>query len=167
MFDFLVNVDWRAVIMPDTPLIEIFVRGTLIYLGIFILLRLGGKRDTSDLSRSDLLVLLLVADAAQNGMAADYHSVVDGLLLVATILLWTYIIDWLGYHIPAVERLLQPAPVMLVQDGQIKARNMRHELVTRSELMDALRQAGYESLSEVKDVIMEGSGNLSIIPHKK
>ena len=167
MFDFLVNIDWRAVIMPDTPLIEIFVRGTLTYLGIFILLRLGGKRETSDLSRSDLLVLLLVADAAQNGMAADYHSVVDGLLLVATILLWTYIIDWLGYHIPAVERLVQPSPVKLVQDGQIKPRNMRHELVTRSELMDALRQAGYESLSEVKDVIMEGNGNLSIIPRKK
>jgi uncharacterized membrane protein YcaP (DUF421 family) len=166
MLEFLLSVDWRAVFVPDTPLLEIFVRGTLTYLGIFILLRLVGKRETSDMSRSDLLVLLLVADAAQNGMADDYRAVTDGLLLVATVLFWTFVIDWLGFHVGWFQRLVQPSPLALVRDGHIIPRNMRRELVTRAELMDALRQSGYESLSEVKHVVMEGNGNLSIIPKK-
>jgi len=167
MYELLFDVDWRAIFVPDTPLLEIFVRGSLTYWGIFILLRLVGKRETSDMSRTDLLVLLLVADAAQNGMADDYRAVTDGLLLVATIIFWTYFINWLEFHVPWVERLVQPAPVMLVRDGVMLQRNMRKELVTRSELMDALRQEGLEDIAEVKHVIMEENGNLSIIPRKK
>lgn len=164
---FNVQLDWQAILQPDTPLLEIFIRGTLIYLGLLFLLRLVGKRETSSLNRSDLLVLLLVADAVQNGMADDYRSVTDGLLLVGTIILWTYLVDWLEYHVPAFQRLVQPAPVMLVENGHMNLRSMRRELVSRSELMDALRQAGYEELDQVKHVVMESNGNLSIIPLKK
>jgi uncharacterized membrane protein YcaP (DUF421 family) len=167
MYELLFDIDWRAIFVPDTPLLEIFIRGTLTYLGIFILLRVVGKRETSEMSRTDLLVLLLVADAAQNAMADDYRSVPDGLLLVATIMFWSHVINWLEFHYPWFERLGQPSPVMLVRDGVVIARNMRRELVTRMELMDAVRQAGYESLAQVKHVIMEGNGKLSVIPREK
>lgn len=89
MFD---AVDWRSVFVPKTPLLEIVVRGTVVYLILFAMLRFG-KRQTGSLSVTDLLVLVLIADASQNAMAGDYKSVPDGILLVATIIFWSFALD--------------------------------------------------------------------------
>src|SRR5688572_3427801 len=98
-------VDWGRLLIPDTPLIEIVLRGTLMYLGLFVLMRVVLKRETGGLGMSDLLVTVLLSDAAQNGMADDYSSVPDGLLLVATIMAWSHALDWLGQRFPRFQRL--------------------------------------------------------------
>nr|MBP7571903.1 DUF421 domain-containing protein [Acidobacteriota bacterium] len=74
------GVDWGRVFAFDTPWLEIVVRGTAIYLGLFLLLRLVLKRQAGTVGITDLLVIVLIADAAQNAMADDYRSVPDGLL---------------------------------------------------------------------------------------
>src|SRR3954471_22244442 len=73
------RVNWNSVFIPDTPLLEIVVRGTVVYLAIFMLLRVVLKRQSGNLGMSDLLVVVLIADAAQNAMAAEYKSVPDGI----------------------------------------------------------------------------------------
>ena len=60
------------------------------------------------LGMADLLVLVIIADAAQNGMAGTYTSIPDACLVVGTIVLWNYIFDWLAFHSSKVERLLDP-----------------------------------------------------------
>ena len=72
------NVNWHDVFVPDTPLLEIFVRGTIVYLAIFALLRFVLTRQSGNLGVTDLLVIVLIADAAQNAMASEYKSVPDG-----------------------------------------------------------------------------------------
>jgi len=164
--DWLVGVDWRHALLPDTPLLEIFLRGTLTYLAIFALLRIIIKREAGgQVAYADVLVLVLIADAAQNAMAGNYNSVPDGVLLVATILFWSYALDWLGYHVPALRRLLRPAPLPLVRDGAMLRRNMRRELITEEELMSQLRQSGAEDLAEVKLAVMESDGSISVVTH--
>lgn len=155
-------MDWGAIFQPDTDPLEIFVRGTVTYLFLFVLLRVA-KRQAGALGISDLLVIVLVADAAQNAMAGEYTSVTDGLLLVVTIAFWAYAIDWIGYHIPAVERLILPAPLLLVEDGEIHRRNMRAELVTVEELMSHLRAQGIEDIHDVRRAYVEGNGEVTII----
>jgi uncharacterized membrane protein YcaP (DUF421 family) len=81
-------VDWRALFVPDTPLLETFVRGTCIYLGLFVLMRFVFRREAGAARISMLLLIVLLADAVQNAMADDYRSITDGLLLVATIMAW-------------------------------------------------------------------------------
>ncbi len=164
MIDFLFSTDWSKVFLPDTPLVEIFVRGTVMYFGILLLLRFVLKRETSTLNRSDLLVAVLIADAAQNGMADDYRSVTDGLLLVATILLWTYALDWLSYRFQWARRLVQADPLILYRDGQLFRRHMRQELITYEELLTSVREAGYADLNEIQEIYMEGNGALSVVP---
>ena len=105
---------------------------------------------TGTLSIGDLLIIVLGADASQNAMSAGYTSLTDGLILVATIIFWTYALDWLAYHFPRFESLLHPSPAPLVLDGKMVARNMRRELITVDELMSHQREQGVKDLKEVK-----------------
>lgn len=161
--DLFGSVDWGKLLMPDTPLLEIFVRGTVMYLGLFLLLRLVLKRQSGGVGITDLLLIVLLADAAQNAMAGDYTSVTDGFLLVVVIVFWSYALDWLGYHVPLIHGLVHPEPLLLVKDGQMQRQNMRRELITKEELMSELREQGLEDVSQVKEARMEGDGRVSII----
>lgn len=164
MKDFLtLRLDWTKILVPDTPLAEIFVRGTLVYLALFLMLRLVLKRQSGTVGVTDMLVIVLIADAAQNAMAGTYVSVPDGLLLVGTILFWSYSLDWLGYRCPRIGRFIHPPALLLVLDGRMIRRNMRQELVTEEELMSQLREQGVSSLEEVKRACMEGDGRISVV----
>ena len=162
----ITDVDWESVFLPSTPLLEIIVRGTLTYLALFTLLRFVLKRQSGAVSISDLLVVVLIADAAQNAMAADYRSVPDGILLVATIVFWSYALDWLGYHFKPLQRFVYPPQLQLVKDGELLWRNMRRELITEGELMSHLRKQGIDDVSEVKEAFMEGDGRISIVTYE-
>ncbi len=159
----LVDVDWGKVLVPDTPVLEIFLRGTLTYLALFVLLRLVLKRESSGLAVTDVLVVVLIADAAQNAMADDYHSVPDGVLLVAVIVFWAWFLDWLGFHFPAFERFAKPPKLPLVEDGELHLENMRRELVTREELASQLREQGIEDVRHVRVAYMEPDGGISVL----
>jgi uncharacterized membrane protein YcaP (DUF421 family) len=157
-----VVVDWRALFVPSVPLLETFVRGSVVYLALFVLLRLF-KREAGAFNVTDMLVLVLIADAAQNAMAANYTSVTDGLLLVATIIGWSFALDALAYWSPALARVLHPPARDLVRDGRMLRRNMRREFVSEEELMSQIRQQGVADVSEVKRACIEGDGRISVI----
>jgi uncharacterized membrane protein YcaP (DUF421 family) len=156
-------VDWGQVFKFDTSPLEIFIRGTLVYLALFTMLRLVLRRESGSVGMSDILVIVLIADAAQNAMAGNYNSLPDGVLLVATILFWSFALNWLGYHVPFISKFVNPPPLVLVSDGQINRRNMRKELITEDELLSQLRQQGIEDLRNVKRAFMEGDGQISIL----
>jgi uncharacterized membrane protein YcaP (DUF421 family) len=160
--DSLLQINWHSVFVPELSLAEIVLRGTLIYLLLFFILRFL-RREAGALGISDLLVVVLIADAAQNAMGSEYKSVTEGAVLVGTIVAWDYALDWLGYRFPSAGRLLRPAPLPLVKNGRMLRQNMRKELVTTEELMSLLREQGVESLSEVKRCYLEGGGHVSVI----
>ncbi|MGE5655543.1 MAG: DUF421 domain-containing protein [Actinomycetota bacterium] len=163
----LFNVNWERLFIPDTPILEIFIRGSVVYFAIFFLLRFVLQRQAGVVGITDLLVVVLIADAAQNAMADDYHSISDGILLVATLIFWSYTLDWLGYKFPRCQRLLHPQPLPLIKNGRLLRKNMRRELITENELMSQLREQGVEELSAVKIAYMEGDGYISIIKHQE
>lgn len=130
-----------------------------------MLLRVVLKREAGQAGISDLLVLVLLADAAQQGLAGQYRSITEGILLVGTIVFWDYAVNWASYHLPWIDRLITPPPLALVEDGEIRWRNMRREYITENELRSFLRQRGIDDLSEVKQVYMEPDGRISVILH--
>jgi len=158
----LLQIDWNAVFVPTVSVAEIVLRGTFIYLLLFFVLRVF-RREAGALGISDLLVVVLIADAAQNAMSSEYKSVTEGATLVGTIIAWDYTLDWLGYRFPAFGRLLRPAPLPLVKDGRALRQNLRKEMITMEELLSQLREQGVESLSEVKRCYLEGDGHVSVI----
>ena len=163
MLDWLFDIDWQALLVPQASPLEIVVRGTVIYLGLFALLRGVLKREAGTVGITDLLVVVLLADAAQNSLAPDSAALPDGLLLVATIVFWAYLLNWLGYRSPRFQKLVHPRPLQLVRDGELLRRNMRKELVTEDELMTQLRLQGCDDISAVRAAYMEGDGRISVI----
>jgi uncharacterized membrane protein YcaP (DUF421 family) len=159
---FALNQVWQEVFVPTHSLLEMFVRGSIMYLVIFGLLRFVLKRQTGGLSTPDILLVVLLADAAQNGMANEYRSVTEGIMVVCTIIFWNFAIDWLEFHFPSMERLLRPAPLLLIKNGRVLRRHLRQELVTMDELMSRLRAEDATDPREVEQAYMEPDGTITV-----
>jgi uncharacterized membrane protein YcaP (DUF421 family) len=157
-------VEWHEFYIPDKPLLEIFLRGTVVYLCIFFLLRVLLKRQAGNVGLTDMLLIVLIADASQNAMAAEYKSVPDGLFLVATLIFWNYFLDWLGYRWKWFGHLLESPPLPLIRDGQVLKENLRKECLTEDELTCQLRKKGYADPAQVREGYIEGDGHFSFLP---
>jgi uncharacterized membrane protein YcaP (DUF421 family) len=156
-------IDWTAMFAPSELLFAVVIRGSVVYLSLFILLRVVLKRQAGTVGITDLLVVVLIADAAQNAMAAEYTSIADGLALVATITFWSYALDWLGYRVPWFQHVVRPRPLPLIKNGQVLLHHLRRELITHDELLSMLRQQGVDDPRLVRAAFMEGDGQISVL----
>jgi uncharacterized membrane protein YcaP (DUF421 family) len=163
MGDMFWSIDWHGIFTPKHSLVELVVRGTIMYFVLFGLLRFVLKRQAGGIGTTDVLVIVLLAEVAGNGFAAEYKSVVEGTVLVGTILFWSYMLEWAAQRFPAVERILHAPTLVLVENGKMLRKNMRAELVTKEELMAQLREKGIEDCAQVKRACMEADGMISVI----
>jgi len=97
---FLTQIDWQKLLVPEQPALDSVIRGTIIYLLLFIVMRFLLKRRSGGLGMPDVLVVVLIADAVQNAMGSEYRSVTEGALLVLTIVFWDRVLDWLEIGFP-------------------------------------------------------------------
>jgi uncharacterized membrane protein YcaP (DUF421 family) len=146
--------------------LELVLRGSAVYWGLFLLFRFLLRRDAGSMGIADILLLVLIADASQNAMAGGYESVADGAVLVLTIALWSWLMDWASFRSERMRRFLDPPPLVLVRRGQVVPRNLRREHISMPELMASLREQGIEKLAEVKMARMESDGSISVIHQK-
>ena len=160
------DIDWSRLLVPDTPLLEIFVRGTVVYWVLFVLLR-WLRRPTGQLGIADLLLITLLADASQNAMGGGYDSVSSGLWLVLTIIFWDQFIDRLSYRWPVFGRWAEPAPVDLVVEGKLRKSALEKHHISEEELMSHIRQHGLHQLSQVFRCCLEGDGHISVVTREK
>ena len=157
------TVDWAGIFGLSLPPLELIVRGSAMYLFLFLLFRVVVRRRIGAVGMADILVLVIVADASQNAMAGEYKTVTDGAILVGTILGWDMLIDWANWRFPALRGWLEAPPLLLVRNGRVIHRNLRHEFVTEDELESKLRQQGVKDVSEVAEARMESDGEVSVI----
>ena len=151
--------------VPTVPLIEAFLRGTIVYLALFAMFRFLAQRGSvASASLTDFLVLVLVTTAVQNAVAADYTSITDGIILALIVVLWSYAIDWLSYQFRPMRRFAFPRSVKLVEDGKLLQENMKRELVVAEQIYSVLRQQGIEDVREVKEARIEPNGQISVVP---
>lgn len=157
------SIDWREALFFTISPLEIIVRGTVMYWALFLLFRFVVRRDIGSMGIADLLLVVIVADAAQNGMAGQGEGVADAVLLVITLIAWNRLIDFLSYKYPAFQRFAEAKKVLLVRDGVKLHENMRRENITDDELEAKFRQEGVESIEGVKALYLEADGNVSVI----
>ena len=156
-------MDWSSLFEFNVPLIELVVRGTLMYWLLFIIFRFVTRRDIGAIGIADVLILVLVADAAQNAMSGGYDTVAEGAVLVGTLIGWNVLFDWAAYRFEWVRRLSEPKPLLLVQRGKVLHHNLRRQFVTLDELKEQLRQHGVVNFADVRSAFMESDGRFSVI----
>jgi uncharacterized membrane protein YcaP (DUF421 family) len=153
----------RDLFSIHVPVLELVLRGTLVYWLLFSIFRFVLRRDVGAVGIADILLLVIVADAAQNAMAGGYDTVAEGAILVCTIVGWNWLLDVLSWRFASVRRFATPTRLTLVRDGVLQLRNMRREYITREELDEKLREQGIAKLADVKFAYLEGDGQISVI----
>lgn len=148
--------------VPTGSIGEVVIRGTIMFLGMFALLRVF-RRQAGSVGIADLLVIVVIADAAQNGMAGESKSITEAMILVGTIVLWDWFFDWLGFKSQFWGRVLAPEPLLLIEDGKTIKKNLDKEFITEDELLSQLREQGIEEFGPVKKCYLESNGHFSVL----
>jgi len=159
----VLDIDLSGVFAFTVSPLELMLRGTLMYWLLFIVLRFVLRRDVGSLGISDFLFVVILGDAAQNSMIGSGTSATDGMVLIGTLVFWSYLLDYLSYRFPVFQRFSAAPRLCLVQDGKLLRRNMRRELITEEELKAKIRQEGIEDLAKVKRMYLEADGEMSLI----
>ena len=143
---------------------DIVVRAFLAFCFVFLLTRLIGRRELSSLQPFDLMLLVVVGDLIQQGVTQNDLSFTGLLLAVGVFGLLTLTTSYLGFRFRRVRPLLEPEPLILVEDGKVIEKNLRRERLTRDDLNAQARISQIASLDEVQWAIFEPSGSISFIP---
>jgi uncharacterized membrane protein YcaP (DUF421 family) len=156
-------VNWDEIFGISVSPWELIIRGTAMYLFLFALFRVVIRRRVGSVGMADILVLVIIADAAQNGMAGEYRSVTEGAILISTIVAWNVLADWLTYASPFLQKVLEPPPLLLIENGRLQRRNLRHEFMSEEELKAKLREHGVTEYGQVAKAFLESEGEVSVI----
>ncbi len=156
-------MDWGAIFGVETSPLELIVRGSAMYLFLFVIFRVVIRRRVGSVGMADILILVIVADAAQNGMAGEYRTVTEGAILISTIIAWSVLADFLTYKSPTLQKLLEPPPLLLIENGRVNRRNLRHEFLSEDELKAKLREHGVTDYAQVEKAFLESEGEVSVI----
>lgn len=157
-------VSWPGALVPSVNVLELAIRGLVIYVALLFALRIFGKREVGQFTIYDLVFVLLVANALQPAMTGPDASLVGGLVLMVTLVGANAIVGRLD-QIPAVHRLFTPAPTMIIKEGAYITATMKREGVTEDEIEMAIREHGLTGAGDVKLAMLEPDGTISVVPN--
>ena len=152
-----------SVFKMTMPIVELFIRGSVMFWFLVLVFRVVLRRDVGSMGMTDFLFVVLLGDAAQNGMIGDASSATDAVVLISTLVFWNVAIDWATWRWPSLERLFAARRLTLVRNGKRNRRNMRREFISDAELMSKVREEGLEDLSKIKAMYLESDGEISLI----
>ena len=144
------------------PWWELVFRSIGIYFLLLFGLRVFGKREVGQFTLFDLVFVLLVANAVQPAMTGPDASLLGGAIIVLSLLTANFLVGRLD-DIPAVHRILTPEPTVLVEDGKPNSKAMEVEGINEDEILMALREHGFAELDEVRLVMLESDGSISVV----
>jgi len=142
---------------------DLVLRAIVIFGFLLLLTRVIGKRELSTLQPFDLILLIVVGDALQQGLTQDDYSLTGAVLVVGTIAVLQVFVSWISYRFPRSRPILDGEPLIVVQDGEVIESNLKRERLTVAEIAEAARLEQIAHLSEVRFAILETSGAISFI----
>jgi uncharacterized membrane protein YcaP (DUF421 family) len=148
---------------PQTDPLEIVLRVALVYAGLYVLVRLSGKKEIGQLGPMDLLAMLLLSETVSPALTRQDTSVVAGWTAAATLLATTFVIDWITHRSRAAERWIEGRPLTIIDRGVVRRALKDRLRITDQELAAALREQGLESPDQVKRATVEANGHITVI----
>lgn len=143
--------------------LDISLRSVAVYLFMIIAIRVFGKKELSQLSITDLVLILLISNAVQNAMVGPDTSLWGGLIAAASLFIINYLFKLLLYNSPMFSQLIEGESSLLIYRGKVNKRNLQSQRITVQELEAVIREHGVESIEDVKLAILEKDGNISVL----
>jgi uncharacterized membrane protein YcaP (DUF421 family) len=142
--------------------LNFIIRGTIVFLFVLILLRIGGKRQLGQMSATEFVAILLISNAVQNSMNGGDNSVTGGLILACTLIFLSWLISFLTFRSRGFSTVFEGTPTLLIHKGKVIEKHMNKERITQNELRVLLRKQNVHNISEVKSAILEADGSFTI-----
>jgi len=142
---------------------DIALRATVIFVALYLLVRLMGKRELGQMTPFELIVLVVIGDLIQQGVTQNDFSLTGAIIAISTIAFLALLMSWAAYVWPRAERLLEGEPRVIVRDGELLQHNLRRNRLTLSEIESEMRLAGIARLGDVAWAILEPRGKISFI----
>jgi uncharacterized membrane protein YcaP (DUF421 family) len=145
---------------------DIALRGIVLYAFIVLVMRVIGRRELSSMTPFDLVLVIILGDAVQQGLTQDDYSVTGAIIAVATIASLQVFTSYLSFRSRRARKILEGQPIVLIERGALVEENLKRERMTRDEVVEEMRQQQIESLDDVKWGILESNGSISFIENK-
>jgi uncharacterized membrane protein YcaP (DUF421 family) len=142
---------------------DIVLRGVFVFAFLYVLMRMIGRRELSTLEPFDLILLIVLGDAVQQGLTQDDYSLTGAFLAIGTIAILQVAVSYANFRFPKLRPVLDGEPIVVVQDGKPIEKNLKRERVTIEDLAAAARQQNIAKIEDVQWAVMETSGAISFI----
>lgn len=142
---------------------DIVARATVMFVLLYVLLRLMGKRELGQLTPFELVVMIVLGDLIQQGVTHNDFSLTGALLAISTFAFLAILMSWLTYLSPRAEKLLDGEPRVVIRDGVLIKDNLRRDRMTQNEVESEMRLAGIAHMDQVAWAILEPQGKISFI----
>jgi len=142
---------------------DLVVRAIVVFFFVLVLTRVIGRRELSQLAPFDLILLIILGGALQQGLTQDDYSVTGAVLIVGNFAVLQVTMSWLGFRFARLRPILEGEPVIIVEDGKVIARNLKRERLTLEEVAESARLHEIASLDEVRWAVIERNGEISFI----
>jgi len=157
---------WKDMFVLGVPILEKILRPVIVYVFLIVGLRLSGKRELAQLNPFDLVVLLTLSNTVQNAIIGDDNSVTGGIIGATSLLAINYLVVRFLYDHRKIDQIVEGSADILVEDGKVHEHKLKRELITKEELAAAARKQGFETLSQVRQCVLEPGGTLTFIAKK-
>jgi uncharacterized membrane protein YcaP (DUF421 family) len=142
---------------------DIVLRTVAVFAFLLVLTRVIGRRELSSLEPFDLILLIVLGDAVQQGLTQDDYSLTGAFLVIGTFAILQVFVSWIGYRFPSTRPVLEGEPLIIIQDGELIERNLKRERLTRQEIAEEARNQQIAHISEVRWGVLETNGKISFI----
>jgi uncharacterized membrane protein YcaP (DUF421 family) len=142
---------------------DLVLRTAAVFAFLLLLTRVIGRRELSSLQPFDLILLIILGDAVQQGLTQDDYSLTGAFLVIGTFAVLQVFVSWVGYRFPRARPVLEGAPIIVVQDGEVIERNLKRERLTVEEVAEEARSQQIAHLADVRWAVLETNGKISFI----
>ena len=147
----------------SAPWWHFVLRAAAMYLMVMVLIRVSGKRVMGQFTPFDLVMLILLGNAVQNGINGGDDSMTGAVIMATTLVGLNYGVAWLTARNRRAERLIEGEPVVLARNGRMFDSVLRRELVSESDFKEALRRNNVEDVQDVQLALLETNGEISVV----
>jgi uncharacterized membrane protein YcaP (DUF421 family) len=149
---------WQNIFDLQVSAGEKIIRALLIYLFLIVALRLVGKRELGQANTLDLVVLLLVANAVQNGIIGTDDTVTGAVIGAVTLFAVNEVFTRAAFSSSFASRVLEGNPTVLIRDAEPVQKALFRQGISLPELRAIARRQGFDDLGEVHTAILETNG---------
>lgn len=147
---------------------ESVIRGVAIYIFLWLVFRISGKRTLAQSSPFELVLLLIISEVTNQAMVDSDHSITNAFLLIMTLVGMSILLSVIKHYWPAANRLLEGMPLPVMKDGKLLDENMDKARVDKEEILTSARYTqGVTRMDEIQDATVENDGKISVVPRSR